>query len=169
MASLVVKKKANQLYSNVVESARVNGKPRSVHQTYLGTAERVASLVKDRTAPIPLSAASLKFGLPGALWIAAQSSGVFDLLSSLWTEPRSGPSTADYLLLAAIHRICAPGPKTEVADWYQRTILHSLWGFAPERFSSQAFWDCFDQIQTSGEKDELDQAQMRLLGVWKEK
>ena len=169
MASLVAKKKANQLYYYVVESARVDGKPRIVHQTYLGTAERVAALVKDRTAPIPLSATSLDFGLPGALWLAAQRSGVFDLLLSLWPQPRSGPSTAHYLLLAAIHRICSPGPKTEVADWYQRTILHSLWGFAPVRFSSQAFWDCFDQIQTSGEKDELDQAQMRLLGVWKEK
>lgn len=169
MSSIVAKKKANKLYYYVVESARVDGKPRIVHQTYLGTAERVAALVKDSTAPIPLSATSLDFGLPGALWIVAQSSGVFDLLSSLWPQPRSGPSTAHYLLLAAIHRICAPGPKTEVADWYHRTILHSLWGFAPERFSSQAFWDCFDQIQTSGEKDELDQAQTRLLGVWKEK
>jgi transposase len=169
MASLVAKKKANQIYYYVVESARVDGKPRIVHQTYLGTAERVAALVKDRTAPIPLSATALDFGLPGALWLAAQRSGVFDLLLSLWPPPRSGPSTAHYLLLAAIHRICSPGPKTEVADWYRRTLLHSLWGFEPERFSSQAFWDCFDQIQTGGDQDELDQAQMRLLGVWKEK
>ena len=51
MASLVAKKKANTLYYYVVESARVDGKPRIVHQTYLGTAERVAALVKDRTAP----------------------------------------------------------------------------------------------------------------------
>jgi hypothetical protein len=84
MASLVAKKKANQLYYYVVESARVDGKPRIVHQTYLGTAERVAALVKDRTAPIPLSATALDFGLPGALWLAAQRSGVFDLLLSLW-------------------------------------------------------------------------------------
>ena len=169
MASLVAKKKANQIYYYVVESARVDGKPRIVHQTYLGTAERVAALVKDRTAPIPLAATSLDFGLPGALWLAAQRSGVFDLLLSLWPQPRSGPSTAHYLLLAAIHRICSPGPKTEVADWYCRTLLHSLWGFEPERFTSQAFWDCFDQIQTGDDKDELDQAQTQLLGVWKEK
>jgi transposase len=169
MASLVAKKKANQIYYYVVESARVDGKPRIVHQTYLGTAERVAALVKDRTAPIPLSATALDFGLPGALWLAAQRSGVFDLLLSLWPQPRSGPSTAHYLLLAALHRICSPGPKTEAADWYRRTLLHSLWGFEPERFSSQAFWDCFDQIQTGGDQDELDQAQVRLLGVWKEK
>ena len=175
MASIVAKKKANQLYYYVVESARVDGKPRIVQQTYLGTAERVAALVQDRTAPVPIAASAIEFGLPGALWLAAQDSGVFAVLESVCPAPRSGPSTAHYLLLAAIHRICQPGPKTEVADWYRRTILHHLWGFPPERFSSQAFWDCFDQIgvaddQDSGEEqDQLQQAQSQLLGVWKDK
>lgn len=172
MASLVAKKKANTLYYYVVESARVDGKPRIVHQTYLGTAERVAALVKDRTAPLPLLATTIDYGLPGALWLAAQHSGVFALLESLWPKPRSGPSTAHYLLLAAIHRICQPGPKAEVADWYRRSILHSLWGLPAERFSSRAFWDCFDQIHTAGAEtlageDQLEEAQLRLLGVWK--
>jgi transposase len=174
MASLIKKKKANTIYYYVVESARVNGKPRIVHQTYLGTADSVARLVQDRTAPVPLSATTVEFGLPGALWLAAEKSGVFALLQSLWPKPRSGPSTAHYLLLAAIHRICQPGPKTEVADWYRDSILSSLWGFAPERFSSQAFWDCFDRIATgeslpSDKRDELEEAQLRLLGLWKEK
>ena len=170
MASLIAKKKANKLYYYVVESARVNGKPRIVHQTYLGTADKLAALVKDRTAPVPVAASLREFGLPGALWLAAQRSGVWDLLESMWPKPKSGPSTAHYLLLAAIHRICQPGPKTEVGDWYRGTILRTLWKFPPERFSSQAFWDCFDRIQASGgEDDELDEAQRRLVGVWKEK
>lgn len=170
MASLVAKKKGNQLYYYVVESARLDGKPRIVQQTYLGTAERVAALVKDRTAPLPLSATTIEFGLPGALWVAAQQSGAWEALQSFWPQPRSGPSTAHYLLLAAIHRICQPGPKTEVPDWYRRSVLHSLWGFPSERFTSQEFWDCFDRIQTgSAEEDELDQAQSRLLTVWKDK
>jgi transposase len=77
--------------------------------------------------------------------------------------------------LAAIHRICQPGPKTEVADWYRGTILHSLWGIPPERFSSQAFRDAFEQIlpehldPLSSDDDPLDQAQLRLLGLWKQK
>ena len=33
-----------------------------------------------------------------------------------------------------------------------------------ERLSSQEFWDCFDRIQ----EEELKQAQIRLLGVWKQ-
>ncbi len=174
MASLVAKPKGNKLYYYVVESARVDGKPRIVHQTYLGSAEKVASLVKDRTAPLPLSAFTRDFGLPGALWLTAQQSGVFSLLQSLWPSPRSGPSPAHYLLLAAIHRICQPGPKTDVADWYSRTILPSLWDLPPERFSSQAFWDAFELIlpqsldPLSGD-DPLELAQIRLLGLWKEK
>ena len=174
MASLIKKKKGNTLYYYVVESARVDGKPRIVHQTYLGTAERVARLVQDASTPVPLSATTVEFGLPGALWLAAEKSGVFALLQSLWPKPRSGPSPAHYLLLAAIHRICQPGPKTEVADWYRNTILASLWGFPPERFTSQAFWDCFDAIATGeslapGKQDELEEAQLQLLGLWKEK
>lgn len=170
MATIVAKRKRRQLYYYIVESARVDGKPRIVHQTYLGTAERIAALVRDRTAPLPLSITSLDLGLPGALWRAAQQSGVWEVLESLWEKPPSGPSTAHYLLLAAIHRICQPGPKTEVADWYRHTILSSLWGFPAERFTSQEFWDAFDRIQTGngGEADELEQAQSRLLAVWKD-
>ncbi len=101
MASLVAKKKGNKLYYYVVESARVDGKPRIVHQAYLGTAEKVADLVKDRTAPVPLSATMRHFGLPGALWLAAQQTGVFSLLESLWPQSRSGPSPAHYLLFGS--------------------------------------------------------------------
>jgi transposase len=176
MASLIAKRKKNKLYYYVVDSARVQGRPRIVHQTYLGSAEKVAALLKERTAPLPLAATRRELGLPGALWLAAQQSGVFALLQSLWEPPRSGPSPAHYLLLAAMHRICSPGPKTAVADWYQQTILSPLWGFEPEQFSSQAFWDCFEQLlpekeasAQSEERDPLEEAQARLLGLWKEK
>src|SRR5229473_3997083 len=175
MASLVKKKKGNRLYYYLVESARVDGKPRIVHQAYLGTAEKLAALVQQNTAPVPLSATLRNFGLPGALWLAAKQSGLWPLLESLWPSPRSGPGPAHYLLLAAIHRICDPGPKTEVSNWYERTILASEWGFPAERFTSQAFWDAFEQIlpETSEtlapEEDPLDRAQLRLLGLWKEK
>jgi transposase len=175
MPSLVAKKKGNKLYYYVVESARVEGKPRIVHQAYLGTAEKLAEMVRDRAAPIPLAASTRDFGLPAALWTAAQQTGVWDLLAALWPRPRSGPSPAHYLLLAALHRICQPGPKTEVAEWYRTSILSALWEFPAERFTSQAFWDAFEQILPEGPEalspadDPLEQAQLRLLGLWKEK
>jgi hypothetical protein len=81
LSSLIAKKKAHKLYYDVVDSARVDGQPRIVHQTYLGTAEK----------------------------------------------------------LAAIHRVCEPGPKTDVAAWCDRTILPALWHLPATRFTSQAF------------------------------
>jgi len=179
MASITRKKKGNQFYYYVVQSARVNGKPRIVHQTYLGNAERVIALVQDRTAPVPLEATTRSFGLPGALWLAAEQTGIFEKLLSMWPVPRSGPSPAHYLLLAAINRICKPGPKTDIAKWYSKSILHSIWGFPPERFTSQAFWDSFEQILPqqssssdetgSDEEDPLERAAAGVLGLWKEK
>jgi len=174
MASIISKKKGNKLYYYVAESARVDGQPRIVGQTYLGSAERVAALLKDRTAPVPVEASRREFGLPGALWMAARRSGVWDVLKSMWEPPESGPSTAHYLLLAAIHRICQPGPKTEVADWYQKTILSSIWRFPTEQFRSQDFWDCFQRIDVASdepneEEDDLERAQAALLGCWKDR
>src|ERR1700694_4343059 len=175
MRSLVAKKKGNKLYYYVVESACVEGKPRIVHQAYRATADKRAEMVRDRTAPIPLAASTREFGLPAALWTAAQQTGVWGLLASLWPSPRSGPSPAHYLLLAALHRICQPGPKTEVAEWYRTSILSALWEFPAKRFTSQAFWDAFEQILPEGQEalspadDPLEQAQLRLLGLWKEK
>jgi len=175
VASLIAKQKGKQRYYYVVESARVAGQPRIVHQTYLGNAERLAALVRDRTAPLPLSATLRAFGLPGALWLAAQRTGIVDALTALWPPPRSGPSAAHYLLLAAIHRICQPGPKTEIGEWYRHSLLPSLWGVPPERFTSQAFWDCFEQLEpeTAAAAEPvastLDHAQARLLGLWRER
>lgn len=173
MATLVGKKKGNKTYFYLVESGRVEGRPRIVHQTYLGTAERIAALVREESAPTPLRAKSIEFGLPGALWLAATHSGVVELLDSIWPKPKRGPALSHYLIGAAIHRICAPGPKTEFAGWYQRSILLDLWKFKPERFSSQAFWDAFDSIQLdpidaspSGD-DQLERAQAALLSLWK--
>src|SRR5438067_9409018 len=173
MATIIAKQKRRKLYYYVVESARVDGKPRIVKQTYLGTAERVAALIQDRTAPLPLSVTRVDFGLPGALWLAAQRSGVWGVLTSQWPQPRSGPSPAHHLPPAGIHRNRQPGPKTEVEEWYRHSILSSLWGFPAERFTSQEFWDCFDRIQTGDggeeEEDELERAQSRLLAVWRSK
>jgi hypothetical protein len=133
VASIIAKQKANQRYYYVVESARVDGQPRIVHQTYLGTADRLAALVKDRTAPVPLSATLRAFGLPGALWLAAQQTGGLQVLTARWPPPRSGLSAAPSLLLAAIHRIGQPGPKTEISEWYRHSGVAALWGFSPER------------------------------------
>jgi len=93
MATIIAKQKRRKLYYYVVESARVEGQPRIVKQTYLGTAERVAALVKDRTAPLPLSVTRVDFGLPGAMcW--TEKTGSASAITSMrgtWPMPKNFP------------------------------------------------------------------------------
>lgn len=162
------KGKNRKQYWYYVESGRVDGKPRIVRQDYLGSAEKVAETMKGGTRPVPLSATARAWGLPGALWLAAQDSGLWDCLQQAWPAPASGPGIAYYLLLAAIQRVCAPGPKTAIGPWYEKTVLKSIWGFPATRFSSQAFWDAFAKIDQDSAfpDDDLTQLQIALAQLW---
>jgi len=162
------KGKSRRQYWYYVESGRVDGRPRIVRQDYLGTAEKVAEVMKNGTRPVPLSATARAWGLPGALWLAAQDSGLWDCLLRAWPSPRSGPGIAHYMLLAAIQRVCSPGPKAAIGPWYDRTVLSSVWRFPASRFTSQAFWDAFSKIDqdSASPGDDLTQLQIALAQLW---
>ena len=177
MPSLIKKLIRGKPYYYIAVSKRVNGQPRIVQQTYLGPVHRILALVQQKTAPEPVDAKPLDLGLPGALWQAALDSGARDALDAVWTPPSEGPALSHFLLLAAFQRICDPGPKTKIADWYAHTVLPRLWGFPASCFSSQAFWDRFDSIDVAPvpapdqpeTDDELLAAQDRLLQAFRDR
>ena len=48
MGTIIKRKNKSGTYYYYVESARVNGKPRIVKQEYLGTAEKIAEIIKEK-------------------------------------------------------------------------------------------------------------------------
>lgn len=56
MPSIVGKRRGNQTYYYLVESARVDGKPRIVSQQYLGSADEVMAKLTDQKAGAPVRA-----------------------------------------------------------------------------------------------------------------
>jgi len=165
MASLIAKKKGKQLYYYVVESARVDASRALFTRRTSATPRRLprwsrTALRRSPWRPPPsTSVCPVRFGWRPS---APASSNCSVAVASI-----APPAPPPHIICCwpRIHRVCQPGPKTEVADWYDRTILRAQWGFAPERFTSQEFWDCFDRIP----EEQLEQAQIRLLGLWKEK
>ena len=115
MAALIKTIIGGKPYFYIAVSKRVNGQPRIVHQTCLGSVDRILATFQQQSAPHPVAAKALDLGLPGALWQAAWVSGVQAALDAVWTPPRQGPALSHFLLLAAFHRICNPGPQTKVA------------------------------------------------------
>jgi len=65
---LIKKKKGRKLYSYLVESKRVNGKPRIVNQTYLGSVEKIIRILSEYPKRVkPQEIEHLSFGFLAAL------------------------------------------------------------------------------------------------------
>ena len=68
MASIVGKKRGTATYYYLVESARVDGKPRIVSQEYLGTAEELAAAMRGGGLGLPDRTGHKEFGTAAAAW-----------------------------------------------------------------------------------------------------
>ena len=68
MASIVGKRRGKQTYYYLVESARVQGKPRIVSQQYLGSADEVIAKLSETPAGQPVRSRHKGFGDLAAVW-----------------------------------------------------------------------------------------------------
>src|SRR5436305_1248734 len=68
MPSIVGKRRGNQTYYYLVESARVDGKPRIVSQQYLGPAAEVIAKLTGSSAGVPVRSQHKRFGDVAAVW-----------------------------------------------------------------------------------------------------
>ena len=118
MASIVGKKRGAATYYYLVESARVDGKPRIVSQEYLGTADELAAAMRGGGLGLPDRTRHKEFGAVAAAWYMLDDLGVAGIIDQV-TGPRPGrgpPSTGTYRALAALNRLVAPCSKAAFAD-----------------------------------------------------
>src|SRR5665809_7179 len=92
MSSIVGKKQGGQTYYYLVESARVNGKPRIVSQQYLGSAAEVAAKRAGTGAGEPVRTQHKTFGDLAAVWAMINSLDVAGVIDAL--VPRRGDADA---------------------------------------------------------------------------
>jgi transposase len=163
MASLQPRRVRGHTYWYIVESRRVNGKPRPVPIAYLGKANDL--LVRLQAADV-LRLRSHAHGAVAALWAVAKDldvAGIIDrqLLATgrrlsgrdlgaalPWQAPlkNDGLTVGQSLTLACIGRACHATSKRGFAEWARTTTLGELAGANVESLTSQHFWDQMDQI-----------------------
>jgi hypothetical protein len=68
MPSIISKRRGARTYYYLVESARVDGKPRIVSQQYLGSAEEVMAKLSGELAGAPVRSQHKEFGALAADW-----------------------------------------------------------------------------------------------------
>jgi len=164
MASLQRVRVRGHSYWRLVESKRVNGKPRPIVVAYLGKPDDLLARLR---ATDSLSLQSRSHGAVAALYTLATDldlAGTIDrhLVSSgrrLRRRPQGLPpdtpvppahhdglSVGESLLLAAIGRVCHATSKRGFAVWARTTTLKELAQVDVERLTSQHFWDQMDQL-----------------------
>lgn len=137
-------------YWSVVESRRVNGKPRPVILRYVGPTRRLISLLLDQVPGGGLRIESYAYGAVAALWQVASEIGLAEILAEhLPAQTRDGRQVGETLILAAIHRALEPGSKRSFAEWAITTSLPGLAHFRPDQLTSQHFWDQMSVVSES--------------------
>lgn len=129
----------------IVESRRVNGKPRPIPVMHLGTADQLLQRLLTHSQP-PFTLRSYPQGDVAALKAMADRLGVVALLDRHLPASRRPLSIGTTLVLAAITRAVWPCAKRAWAAWAQRTSRPHLLALRPEALTRQYVWDQMDAV-----------------------
>jgi len=150
MTTIQKRKSRGKTYWYIVESRRVNGKPRPVVLAYLGKAEDLlARLAGQREFEVK----SYSHGDTAALLHIAQELDVVSIINRHvgargHGKPikRNDLSTGASLLLAAIGRACRPTSKRGWYQWCETTSLEYCLKRTFKKLDSQHFWDQMNAV-----------------------
>ncbi len=165
MASIQSKMSRGHKYWYIVESRRVNGKPRPIVLEYLGKAESLLRRLREGIGE-SLKVKSHSHGAVAALLVVARKLDVVAVINryvhsqrSYWPEKpmRNNLTVGATLLLAGIGRVCMPTSKRGWWTWAQTASLEYLLRVGLSKADSQHFWDLMDCLPEDAiEKVELD-------------
>ena len=149
MATIQKRKCRGHTYWSIVESRRVDGKPRPVILRYLGTAE---ALLERLTEGIPKKIRSYSHGAVAVMLDIAEELQIVQTIDKHvpHKQLRDGFTVGGSLLLAAIGRVCHPTSKRNwFQGWARYTSLSYLLRRSINKLDSQHFWDQMDALPTS--------------------
>jgi transposase len=147
MASIQARRRGKKTYYVVVESRRVNGKPRPVVVKYLGSAAALAERLEEaEKAQEPVRADVMSFGAVAALLDLASRIDLVGTIDRHVQKRHQGATIGRYITLAAINRCVATTSKARFSEWYQTTALKRLCPIPKKLLEGQRIWDAMDHV-----------------------
>jgi transposase len=147
MAHFHVKKKKGRPYLYVREIARVDGKPKVISQTYIGSPQRVAGLVADKE----IALRTLKAEEFGSLWLANQLDKDIDFAKIIDNTVKkgareNGPTVGEYFLYCIFNRMIKAVSKNRLTRWYSQTAIQHIRPVDVSELTSQRYWQKWDRV-----------------------
>ncbi len=153
MATIQSKNSRGYKYWYIVESRRVNGKPRPVVLAYLGKADDLLKRLQGLAGGVQLK--SYSHGAVAALLSVVHTLDVPAIINQHTKSPRSyraekpvrnNLTTGSTLLLGAMGRVCMPTSKRGWWSWAKTTSVEYLLRHSLSKIDSQHFWDLMDAL-----------------------
>ena len=147
MAHFHIKKKKGRPYLYVREIARVNGKPKVVSQTYIGSPAKVHSLATGQGQ----AAINLKVEEFGALWLAQQITQDIDICPTVDAvippaDREKGPTIGEYFLYCIWNRMVEAVSKNKLTKWYKRTAIQHIRPVDVNELTSKRYWEKWNRV-----------------------
>jgi transposase len=142
MAHLYKKVKKGHEYFYIRETQRIYGKPTTINQVYLGTADKVqVTLDKGGFSP-------KEFGSVFALNELDRSLDLAGVVNEILPPKKrtKGPTLGELVFYAALNRAVSPTSKRQLASWYETTDIQRIRPLRLESLNSQNFWNHWDRI-----------------------
>lgn len=161
MAFITYRTSRGKKYWSIVESVRVDGKPKHRIIEYLGTAETLLERLQNKGK---VSLKSYSHGDTTALFNVAKELKIKEIIDKHVTKNKNnkGPkrdniSTGTTFVLGAIGRACCPTSKRGWYEWCKTTSMEYCLKSSFKKMDSQHFWDQMsfipeDKIQTIEEE-----------------
>jgi transposase len=167
VSSVISKKVKGNTYYYLATSARVEGKPRIVEQTYLGTAAEIAAAMAGATR-MPTRSRHLAFGDLAAAWSVIEKLAVIDIVDEVAGARRSdaGASVGTYLAVAALNRVVDPCSKRAFADWWAGTTGDRLVKVPAAALDHRRFWDATRRLDTAALAEIERRIALRAIAVF---
>jgi len=125
----------------------INGKPKRVKQVYLGSAETIIKRLEEQKPTQPLYSEIEAFADVSLIYDLSERLSLVEMIDQCLPKREQGISLGLYTLIAVINRAVSPTSKSNIADWYEKTILKSLIPVPKIGLSCQRFWDNMDSIK----------------------
>ena len=153
MATIQAKTSRGHKYWYIVESRRVNGKPRPIVLAYLGKPDDLLKRLQGLTENIKVK--SYSHGAIAALLQVAQKLDIPTIINKYIESPRkympekpirNSLTAGITFLLGAIGRVCMPTSKRGWWNWAKTTSCEYLLKCSLSKIDSQHFWDLMDAL-----------------------
>ena len=153
MATIQAKVSRGHKYWYIVESRRVNGKPRPIVLAYLGKAEDLLRRLQGLTSGLSIKSYShgavaallsiaQRLNIPAEINLHVKSSRAYMAEKPL----RNGLTVGMTLLLGAVGRVCGQTSKRGWWSWAKTTSCEYLLRSSLSAIDSQHFWDLMDAL-----------------------